>query len=137
MLEPIEDHLRPGEPLDDGPQLIIRGWPLNPEGLMRNARQTSQRYSLEGSPLVAVSAELIMAGWTLERILSGRRLGTRVSYAAVTVGDVLESGFMLLPTFDPPHYSIVWTSYTEDQAARLSRLFDPAIRNPYYAGRAR
>jgi hypothetical protein len=137
MLEPIEDHLRDGEPLPDGSQLVIRGWPLNPEGLMRNAAAASERYSLGGSPLVAVSTEATIEGWPLERILSGRRLRTRKSYAAVPVGRVLEAGYTLLATFNAPHYDVVWPSYSEEQAARLALLFDPVIRNPYYEGRSR
>jgi hypothetical protein len=103
--------------------------------LKRNAKQTSQRYSFNGSPLVAVSAELTMPAWSLDRILAGRRLRTRSSYAEVTVGRIIEAGFALLATFDAPHYSLVWLSYTDEQAKMLSRLFGPAIRNPHYVGR--
>ncbi len=137
MLERIEDHLRVDEPLRYDLQLVVRGWPLSIEGLKRNAKSTSERYILDGSPLVAVSAELTMAGWSLDQILAGRRLRTRSSYAKVTTRRVTDAGFVLLPTFDAPHYSIVWASYTDEQADRLLALFGPAITNPHYKGRQR
>lgn len=137
MLEPIEEHIRDGEPLPGGSQLVIRGWPLNSAGLMRNATQASERFSLGGSPLVAISTEVTVEGWPLERILSGRRLRTRKSYAAVPVLRVLEAGYTLLATFEAPHYDVVWASYSEEQAGRLALLFEPVIRNPYYEGRSR
>lgn len=105
--------------------------------MMRNATQASERFSLAGSPLVAISTEVTIDGWPLERILSGRRLRTRKSYAAVPVAAVLEAGYTLLATFDAPHYDVVWPSYSEEQAARLALLFEPVIRNPYYEGRSR
>lgn len=64
MLERIEDHLRGGEVIDQDSQLVVRGWSLTGDGLKRNATQTSERYSVNGSPLVAVSAELTMPQWT-------------------------------------------------------------------------
>src|SRR5262245_20981519 len=110
-LTPIEGHVRGGEVLDPEAALVIRGWPLTVDGLLRNADATRRRYSRAGRPFVAVSAEVTVAGWDLEAILSGPRLRTRRSYAAVAVARVVEAGFGLLATFGAPHYSLVLSSY--------------------------
>jgi hypothetical protein len=39
-LESIEPHLRSGETLDSGAHVVIRGWPLTVDGLLRNADAT-------------------------------------------------------------------------------------------------
>ena len=82
-LTPIDGHVRLGEVLDPDAHLVIRGWPLTVDGLLRNADATRRRYSRAGRPFVAVSAEVTFAGWDIDAILSGPRLRTRRSYAAV------------------------------------------------------
>ena len=76
-----------------------------------------------------------MTEWTLDRILAGRRLRTRSSYAAVQAARVIEAGFSLLATFDAPHYSVLWQSYTDEQATLLSSVFGSAIDNPHHLRR--
>jgi hypothetical protein len=137
VLEPIENHSRVGELVDPNAQLVVRGWPLTVDGLKRNALATSERYTYRGAPLVAVSAELTMPGFGLGQILAGRRLRTRSSYATVTARAVLAAGFGLLASFDAPHHSVMWGSYTDDEAERLLGVLGPAIDNPYYLRRLR
>ena len=96
-LEPIEGHRREGEQVDATAHLVIRGWPLTVDGLLRNADATRRRYSYGGEPFVAVSAEATVGARNLDSILSGSRLRTRRSYAAASVGEVLDAGFGLLP----------------------------------------
>ena len=136
-LQPIEAHFRSSEPLDPDAQLVIRGWPLTVDGLLRNADATQRRYSLGGEPLVAISAEVTIAEWDVDRILAGPRLRTRRSYAAALVGRVLDAQFDLLPTFQAPHYSVVLRSYTEGGAERLVAVFGAVRANPYYVRRER
>jgi hypothetical protein len=130
-LEPIEDHVRAGEVLDRDGQYVIRGWPLTTVGLLANAKATASRYSYRAEPFLAASVEMTMPGWDAERILSGRRMRTRRSYAMVPASSVLGAGFELLPTFDAPHYSIVMGPYTEDEAQRLLRALGDLLANPY------
>lgn len=132
-LSPIEEHLRYGEELDD--VLVVRGWPLTVEGLLRNADATRRRYSRAGEPFVAISAEAVMPGWPVDAILSGPRLRTRLRYAAVDAGSLVEAGFDLLPTFAPPHVSVVLPSYTEDVAERLLDVFGEVRINPHHGRR--
>lgn len=134
-LEPIEPHLRIAEVLEPAAALVIRGWPLTVEGLLRNADATRRRYSLVGEPLVAISAEVTMPGWDVESILSGSRLRTRRSYASTLAYEVIEEGFRLLPTFSAPHYSIVLANYTEQEAQRLISVLGDVRPNPYHVRR--
>ncbi len=134
-LEPIEAHLRRGELLDPDAHLVIRGWPLTVDGLLRNADATRRRYSLRGDPFVAISAEVTIQGWSVDAILAGPRLRARRSYAAATVGGVLDAGFDLLPTFGVPHYSVALGSYTEADAERLIAVLGQARANPHHLRR--
>jgi hypothetical protein len=137
VLQPIEAHLRADELLDPDAQLELRGWPLTVDGLLRNAAATRRRYSLAGEPFVAISAEVTIAGWPVDRILAGPRLRTRRSYAAALVGRVLEARFDLLATFQAPHYSVVLRSYTEGEAERLVAALGAVRANPYHVRRER
>jgi hypothetical protein len=134
-LTPIEGHVRAGEVLDPEAALVIRGWPLTVDGLLRNADATRRRYSRAGRRFVAVSADVTMAGWDLDAILSGPRLRTRRSYAAVPIARVVEAGFRLLPTFGAPHYSVVLPSYTEVAAQRLLEVMGEVKVNPHHVRR--
>jgi len=99
----IEDHFRSGERLDRQAAMVIRGAPIDSDGLLRNAHATSRRYTRAGQPFVAISAEITLADWSLEAILVGPRLRTRRTYASVRAGVALDAGFELLATFAAPH----------------------------------
>lgn len=128
----IEDFLRAGELIDPSAQLLLRGAPLHPEGLLRNADATRRRYTFAGEPLLAISAEVTVDAWDVDAILSGPRLRTRRTYAATTVGAVLDAGFDLLPTFRSPHYSVVLPAYTVVSALALSGVLGDPILNSFY-----
>lgn len=114
---------------------MIRGWPLTIDGLLSNADAARNRFSYRDRPLVAVSAEVSVPGWSVEAILSGPRLRTRSRYAQATVGTVVDAGFELLPSFAAPHYSIVLPTYDEPSAQLLLEVLGEPRRNPYYVGR--
>ena len=135
MLETIDAHLRGGETLDAEADLVVRGWPLTVEGLLRNADAIRSRYSWRGEPLVAISAEVTVAGWTLEAILAGPRLRTRSRYARARVSDFVAAGFDVLPTFLAPHYSVRLPSYDENSAQGFLDVLGEVKRNPFYVGR--
>jgi hypothetical protein len=134
-LIPIEDRLRAGEMLDPDAHLVMRGWPVDVAGILRNADLTRSRYSRAGEPFVAISAEVTIAGWDVDSILKGPRLRSRRTYAIAPVHDVLEAGFDLLPTFNAPHYSVVLPSYTEAIAALLVEAFGEVKPNPHFERR--
>lgn len=55
----------------------------------------------------------------------------RTSYAAATAGHLRQGGYVLLPTFEVPHYDLLLPATTEAAAGTLLSLFGPAERNPY------
>lgn len=134
-LIPIEGLLRSGEALGHDAQLVMRGWPVDVAGILRNADLTRARYSMAGEPLVAISAEITLPGWDVESILKGERLRSRRSYAIAPVREILAAGFDLMPTFNAPHYSVVLPSYTEADAARLVEAFGEVKPNPHFERR--
>ena len=113
----------------------MRGWPLTVDGLLRNADATRRRYSLAGRPLVAISAEVTVAGWDLDTILAGSRLRVRRSYAAAPVASLTDAGFGLVATFQVPHYSVVMPAYTEQAAQHLLDGLGEVRGNPHYVRR--
>ena len=134
-LEAIEPHLRAAERLAPDADLVVRGWPLTVEGLMRNADATRSRFTFAGAPLAAVSAEVTVGGWTLDGILGGPRLRTRSRYAAVTAGALTGVGFELLATFAVPHYSVVLEPYTSQRVEELLELLGDVHANPHFVRR--
>lgn len=135
MLEPIETHLREHETLDPDAHLVVRGWPLTGDGLLRNAGASRSRFSWHGEPLIAISAEVSTAGWSANAILAGPRLRTRSRYATARAAELLDGGFDLLPTFAAPHHSVLLPSYDESSARRLLHVLGEVRRNPHYIGR--
>jgi hypothetical protein len=128
-LLPIEPHLRAEDPPDDV-VLVLRGGPLTVEKLLEHAIREQRRFSCRGLPMPSVSVDATVGGWTVEAILK-ERLWSRTSYAATTAGRLRQAGYVLLPTFDVPHYDLLLPTTTEDAAGRLLSLFGPAERNPY------
>lgn len=133
-LTPIEPHVRV-DAVVSGASVVVRGWPLTVEGLLRNAASTRDRYSLRGRPLVAVSVELADDARPLDAVLSGARMRTRTRYAVASVGAVAEAGFQMLPTFAEPHWSIVLPAYTPSDAQALLTVLGPTRTNPYFERR--
>jgi hypothetical protein len=128
-MEPIEVYIRDEVP-PAGTTLIIRGGPVTPEKLLQAAEREQAVYSWQGRPLACVSVEAVTDQWPLERLLA-EHLATRSTYATTTVGEVLDAGFSLLPTFDVPHYDVVLRNASPDEVAKLMSILSDPIRNPY------
>lgn len=136
MLEPIEKHLRSNEVLDSAADLVVRGWSLTIDGILRNADATRNRFSRGGKPFIAISAEVTIAGWDLDAILAGPRLRTRSRYASAPVAALQAAHFELLATFVAPHYSVVLPAYTEQVVQRLLGVLGEPMPNPHFIGRS-
>ncbi|MGH9281082.1 MAG: hypothetical protein ACRD12_23720 [Acidimicrobiales bacterium] len=134
-LTPIDPYVRDGDDLRSAS--VVRGWPLTVEGLLRNADATRRRYSRRGEPLVAISAEAAISGWSVDAILAGPRLRTRLRYAVANADSLVEEGFELLPTFAVPHVSVVLPSYTGEVAEKLLHLLGEVHINPHHVRRER
>lgn len=137
MLEPIEPHLRSGEQLQPDADLVVRGWPLTAQGVLQNADDARSRFSWKGEPLLAVSGEATVGGRTLKELFAGPRLRTRRRYASALAQSLLDAGFLLLPSFGVPHYSIVLRAYSGEEAQRLLEVLGETRENPYYGRRQR
>jgi hypothetical protein len=134
-LEPIEPHLRASPNLDLDADLVVRGWPLTVDGLLSNADATRARFSFDGLPLAAISAEVTVPGWPLDEILAGPRLRTRSRFATASVGLLVDDGFGLLPSFTAPHFSVVLDPYTAERAQRLLDLLGEVRANRHHVRR--
>ncbi len=131
--QPIERHLRDAEPEPAGSHLLLRGSPLTVEKFAEHAARTARAYTYRDLPCLGISVELSRSEADTARLLQGRRLSTRRRVARIRVEDVIESGFVLLPTFSAPHYTVVvdrLPAATVDVLATLAAR--DVIENPYY-----
>ncbi len=128
-MEAIERYIR-DEDLPGSSVLVVRGGPVTAEKLLGAARREQAVYTWQGRPLACISTEAATADWPLERILADH-LATRTTYAITTIGQVVEAGFALLPTFGAPHYDVVLEDATPQEVAKLMSILSEPIRNPY------
>lgn len=135
ILEPIEAYVRSGgEPLTDGCSML-RGSPLTAVKFAEHAARTARAYSYGEQPCFGVSVELSRTDGETQRLLAGRRLSTRRQIALIDVRAALDLGFVLLPTFTDPHWTVVVgraSGATIDAFAELAHA--QVIDNPYYRG---
>ena len=135
MTERIEDHLRTDEDLALW-QLVVRGRPLSVEALLLAAGRARAEFTWRDEPFSAVSAEVTGPSRSLDQLLSGKALRTRVTYASAPVVIIVAAGFPVLATFAAPHVSIFLPEYDAEHADALRRAFGPEHRNPYHGGRS-
>lgn len=131
--EPIEQHLRDAEWEPAGSHLLLRGSPLTVEKFVEHAARTARAYTYGYLPCLGISVELSRGADDTARLLQGRRLSSRRRVARIRVEDAVNRGFLLLPTFSAPHYTVVTdrspTATIEVLAALAAR---DVIDNPYY-----
>jgi hypothetical protein len=130
---PIEPLIR-SEPMPEDAVVVVRGGPIATEKIVEHARRQEALFTFRGRPMVAISVELTVGGWTLERILAGR-MRTRTRYATAKAGALRIAGYELVPTGRAPHYSLILPGSTHSDAAALLARFGPTLQNPYRARR--
>lgn len=128
-LQPIEAYIRDEDPPNDT-ILVVRGGPLTVEKIVEHAARQAIEYSFRDEPMISMSADLTVGGWTLEAILR-ERIWSRSRYATVTAGVLRAAGYLLLPTFATPHYDVVLPEATEMAARALLAHFGVVLDNPY------
>ncbi|HTT88465.1 MAG TPA: hypothetical protein VMF65_02865 [Acidimicrobiales bacterium] len=128
-MEAIEPHIRDDQ-LPDSSVLVVRGGPITSEKLLEAAKREQAVYTWRGRPLACISAEAVTGEWSLERLLA-EHLGTRTTYATTTVGQVVDAGLALLPTFAVPHYDVVLEDATPQEVARLMSILSEPVRNQF------
>jgi hypothetical protein len=130
---PIEPLVR-SEALPDAAVVVVRGGPIAAQKVAEHAQRQQALFTFRGLPMVAISVDLTVGGWTLDRILA-ERMHTRRRYATVTAGALRAAGYELVPTGREPHYSLILPGSSHADAAALVALFGPTLQNPYRARR--
>ena len=126
---PIEPLIRAEEPPTDA-VVVIRGGPITAAKIVEHAARQEAVYSYRGEPMVAISVDLTIPGWSVERILR-ERMWSRSRYATATVGALRSAGYELVPTSRTPHYSIVLSEASEVAAVDLLSHFAPTLVNEF------
>lgn len=80
--------------------------------------------------MIAISVDLTIEGWTVERILR-ERMWSRSSYATTTVGQLRSARYELVATSTAPHYSVILPSASELVAAEFLSYFGPSLQNQF------
>ena len=122
----LRDRTRGNEVPPSDAAVVIRGGPDTLSLLLTHARRLHRAYVLDGEPVFGVSVFVALddVGAASERgVLSGK-LRTYPSIYRCTVGELLEHGLGLLPTFTRPHYTVLLPSLdsVDDLASALGTL---------------
>jgi hypothetical protein len=128
-MDELQSHLRREPPPRDD-VVVVRGGEDNTQKLRRHAERIHRAYILKGRPLYGLSVYCALdelAGRRLARQLASYRL-VRLS----SVGRLRTAGFLLLPTFARPHFTVVLPGVESADLDRLLACFDPASQNPGY-----
>jgi hypothetical protein len=119
--QPIEPLIRADEPPADA-VVVIRGGPIAVAKIVEHAHRQQAVFTYRGEPMIAISVDLTIEGWTVERILR-ERMWSRSSYATTTVGELRAAGYELVATSSAPHYSVILPSASELVAAEFLSHF--------------
>lgn len=128
-LDPIEGYLRDETPVDDA-VVVVRGGPVAVEKFVEHARRQAREYSYEGAPMYSISVSLTVGEWDLDALLAGP-MASRSTFATATVGAVRTAGFVLLPTYEEPHYDLLLGSGEYPEAERALEVFGAPESNPF------
>ncbi|MGH8973784.1 MAG: hypothetical protein ACRD0C_11345 [Acidimicrobiia bacterium] len=81
--------------------------------------------------LYLVSVEAVLEGTVEETCRTSPRIGDLYGKVRLsTAGRLRGAGFVLLATFDRPHYDVALPELSDAAIERLDRCFDAAIPNP-------
>lgn len=127
--QPIEPLIRVEEPPDDA-VVVIRGGPINVAKIVEHAVRQQVVFTYRGEPMAAISVDLVIEGWTLERILR-ERMWSRSRYAITTAAKLRGAGYQLVATSTAPHYSVVLPEASEQAAIDLLTHFGPTLENEF------
>lgn len=129
MSRPIEPLIR-AVPSPDDAVVVVRGGPLTPQKIVQHAVRQQTVFSHRGVPMTAISVDLAIDGWPLERILR-ERMWSRSRYATATVGELQSAGYELVATSTAPHFSLVLPDHSKDAAVALLEHFGPTLINNF------
>lgn len=127
--QPIEPLIRV-EALPQEAVVVIRGGPITVAKIVEHARRQQAVFTYRGEPMVAISVDLTIEAWSVERILR-ERMWSRSKYATTTVGELRSAGYELVATSAAPHYSVVLPAASSDAAADFLAHFGPTLDNKF------
>lgn len=133
MADELRPHIRHDTPPDDA-TVVVRGGPDTVDKLARHAVRTSRAYQLDGRPFWGVSVFLALdeAGEaSLDGLLKGRMRTYRVVHTP-KLERVQAADFEVLPTFRPPHFTLVLPDAAPMTFERLLSAIGPGVPNPYH-----
>lgn len=117
--------IRGEEPPDDT-VVIIRAGVMATESVRRTAGDAFDDFGL-----YLVSVEAVLEGTVEETCRTSPRIGDLYGKVRLsTAGRLRGAGFVLLATFDRPHYDVALPELSDAAIERLDRCFDAAIPNP-------
>ena len=116
--------LRAEQPPDDA-VVVIRGGVLTRAGVERAAIRSFRLFGLLG-----LSVEAAIGLSVLEACRRSERLARYEHVQLSSFGRLRGAGFVLLATFDHPHFTLVLPDLSELSVARLLGCFDGAVPNP-------
>jgi hypothetical protein len=127
--QPIEPLIRL-ETLPHEAVVVIRGGPITVAKIVEHALRQQAVFTYRGEPMVAISVDLAIEGWSVERILR-ERMWSRSTYATTTAGELRSAGYELVATSAAPHYSVVLPAASPDEAADFLAHFGPTLVNEF------
>ena len=132
--EELRARVRVEEPSPDA-AVVIRGGPDTLSLLQSHARRLSRLYVLDGADVFGISVFVARdeIGPGSERSILSSKLRNYAAVYRTTVSTLNDSGFVLLPTFIAPHYTVLMSSL--DAADDLAIAFGNLVVNPYAEGR--
>lgn len=132
LLDAIEEKFwTPGGAVPLDAALAVRGSPIRGDKFLEHAIRQGREYSLRGTNMASISADLVLPGWPLERILA-RQLRSYSRFATCEVNALVDENFEVLATGKRPHADVVLPVIGIVEAERLAELFRPTeARNEY------
>jgi len=106
--------------------VIIRAGVMAPQSIRRTATDAFEDYGL-----YLVSVEAVLEGTVETTCRTSPRIGDLYGKIRLsTAGRLRGAGFVLLATFDRPHYDVALPELTNAVIDRLDGCFDATIPNP-------
>jgi hypothetical protein len=126
---PIEPLIRV-ERAPDETVVVIRAGPMTADKIVEHAQRQQAVFTYGGEPMIAISVDLTVDGWTMERILR-ERMWSRSTYAVTTAGELRAAGYELVATNAAPHYSVVLPQADQSAAQQFLNHFGPTMTNEF------
>jgi hypothetical protein len=132
--EDLRLRVRSEEPPPPTASVVIRGGPDTPSLLQTHAKRLQRLYELDGEPVLGISVFVVLddVGPASERGILAGKLRSYPSLYRSTVGRLTDAGFVLLPTFARPHFTIVLPAL--EAVSDLATALGPLLANPYAGG---